>query len=84
MQTNETGIPRRDVLKALGAIPLAAFVPVLAEAQTRQPLYFSCSEDNDLYRVAKASGIACSRYGHAGEAVARTTQCSGLLILAES
>ncbi len=84
MQTNEAGIRRRDVLKALGTIPLAAFVPVLAGAQTRHPLHFICNEENDLYRVAKASGIACSRYDHPEEAVAHAAQGSGLLILAES
>ena len=69
MESNEARLPRREILKALGAIPLAAFVPVLSAARTRHPLYFSCSEDNDLYRVASASGIACSRYKHPEETV---------------
>ncbi len=81
--SNKEGLLRRDVLKALSAIPLAAFVPVLSEARPRHPLYFSCSEDNDLYRVASASGIACSRYDHVEEAVAQAPQGSGLLILAD-
>jgi hypothetical protein len=81
---NQKGtLPRRDVLKALSALSLAAFVPVLSEARTRRPLYFSCRADNDLYRVASSSGIACSRYDHAEEAVAQAPQGSGLLILAD-
>ena len=84
MGSHQSRLPRRVLLKALGALPVAAFVSVLAEAQTRRPLYFSCSEDNDLYRVASASGIACSRYDHVEEAVARAPQGSGLLILADA
>ncbi len=76
-------LPRRDVLKALGALPLAAFAPVLAEARTGGPLYFSCSASNDLYRVAKASGIVCSHYKHAEDALAQAPQGSGVLILAD-
>jgi hypothetical protein len=82
--SNKGGLPRRDALKVLSAVPLAAFVLALSEARTRRPLYFSCSEDNDLYRVASASGIACSRYDHVQEAVARAPQGSGLLILADA
>ena len=74
---------RREVLKALGVIPLAAIVPVLAEAQTRHPLYFACDENSDLFRVATASGIPCSRYDRAEEAVAHAPEGSGVLILAE-
>jgi len=84
MEGHEARFLRRDILKALGAIPLAAFVPVLSEARTRHPLCFICSEDNDLYRVARAAGIACSRYDDAEEAVAQAPQGSGLLILAEN
>ena len=84
METKEARVPRRDVLKALSAVPLAAFVPVLAEARTRHPLYFSCSEDNDLYRVAIASDIACTRFDHAEEAVAQSPEGSGVLVLAEN
>ncbi len=85
METNEArSVPRRQVLKALSAVPLVAFVPVLAEARTGAPLHFNCSKNNDLYRVVRSMGIACSRYDHAEEAVARAPQGSGLLILAEN
>jgi hypothetical protein len=75
---------RRDVLKALSAIPLATFVPIISGAETLSPLCFRCREDNDLYCVAKASGVTCSRYGHAEEAVAEASDGSGLLVLADS
>jgi hypothetical protein len=75
---------RRDILKVLGAIPLVAVVPVIAEARTQHPLYFACGENNDLYRVATASGVACSRYDNAEEAVAQAAEGSGVLILAEN
>jgi len=74
---------RRGVLKALGLIPLTAFTPVLATIPKGVRLYFSCSENNDLYRVAAASGISCFRYKDAREAVAHTPPHSALLILAE-
>ncbi len=74
---------RRDILKALGTIPLAAFVPVLAEARTGHPLYFNCSAENDLYRVTKASGIPCLRFDRAEAALAQAPQGSGVLILAD-
>lgn len=81
----ESGVQmlRRDVLKVLGLIPLTAFTPVVAEVGKRVSLYFSCSENNDLYRVATASGISCFRYRDAGEAVSHAPQDSVLLILAE-
>lgn len=77
-------LPRRDILKALGTFPLAVLVPTLPKAEITGTLYFSCGEDNDLYRVAKASGIACSRYNHAEEAVARAPRGAGVLVLAEN
>jgi hypothetical protein len=75
---------RRDVLKSLGVVPLVAFVPVFGGAQTQRPLYFACSKHNDLYRVATAAGIACSRYGRAEETVLRAPEGAGVLVLAES
>ena len=74
---------RRDVLKGLGSIPLAAFTPVLAGARTPISLYFSCNEKNDLYRVATSSGISCFRYKDAREAVSHTPPDSVLLVLAD-
>ena len=84
MKNHQAKLPRREILKALGALPLAAFVPVLAAAETRHPLAFVCGEANDLYRVAKASGVACSRFDQAEEAVARAPKGSGVLILADA
>ena len=84
MGNNSARLPRREVLKVLSAVPLAAFVPVFAEAGTTRPLYFVCGEDNDLYLVAKASGIACERYGGVKEAVEHAPEGSGVLVLAES
>lgn len=81
--SKETGIARRDVLKTLGTVPLAIFAPVLAEAAGRETLYFSCGENNNLYRVASACGIACSRHESPEEAVTRAREGSGVLILAE-
>jgi hypothetical protein len=72
---------RRDILKALGAVPLAAFIPVLASAQARRRLYFACHENNDLFRVAMASGIPCSRWDRAEDAVVHAPEGSGVLIL---
>lgn len=74
---------RRDVLKGLGSIPLLSVTPVLAGVRTQDSLYFSCTEKNDLYSVAAASGIACFRYRDAREAVSRTPPGSVLLVLAE-
>ncbi|MGD1102633.1 MAG: hypothetical protein ABSA59_11250 [Terriglobia bacterium] len=83
MEPTESRFPRREILKALGAIPIAAFVPVLSEARTRQSLLFNCTEDNDLYRVVSSTGVAYSRYDTPQEAVARAAPDSGVLILAE-
>lgn len=74
---------RRDALKAFGVAPLAAFAPALAEASKRSPLHFSCREDNDLYRVAKSSGISCIRSDSPTEAVSSVGRNSALLVLAE-
>lgn len=74
---------RRDILKTLGAIPVAALVPALAGARIKSPLYFACSESNDLYRVATASGIGCWRYDRANAAVAHAPEGAGVLILAD-
>jgi hypothetical protein len=75
---------RRDMVKALGIIPLtAAIPPILAEARTRNPLNFSCGENNDLYRLAASSGISCRRYENVKEAVSDTPRGSSLLVLAE-
>lgn len=76
-------LSRRDMVKTLETIPLAVLVPTLARAEIGGPLYFSCREDNDLYRVAKASVVACLRYDRAEEVVARAPQGPGLLVLAE-
>lgn len=71
---------RRDLLKSLAAVP---FAPALAEASKKSPLHFSCREDNDLYRTARASGISCIRYESAREAVNRAARHSAVLVLAE-
>lgn len=76
------GVSRRGVLKGLAALPLAA-LPLSLPAELRGTrLYFSSDEDNDLYRTAVASGIPCSRYASAEEAVDRAPRGSGVLILA--
>jgi hypothetical protein len=84
MAKNEARLPRRDVLKAFGAVPLAAFVPALAGGRTHRPLYFTCGASNDLYRVAVASGVECSRFGSAEDAVGHAPEGSGVLVPAES
>ncbi|HET7215962.1 MAG TPA: hypothetical protein VFL79_20395 [Terriglobia bacterium] len=74
---------RREVLKALGAAPLAAFVPRLGGQESQRPFYFACADDNDLFEVAKAAGLLCKRFGDAESAVARAPEGSGVLILAD-
>ena len=76
-------VPRRDVLRILTAFSLTPFVPVPSEGQIRPSVHFSCGEDNDLFRVARSSGIVCSRHHHAEQAVAQAPWGSGVLILAE-
>jgi hypothetical protein len=71
---------RRDLLKSLTAIP---FTPALVKASKRGPLHFSCREDNDLYRVARASGISCVRHDSAKEAVTQAARHAAVLVLAE-
>jgi hypothetical protein len=83
MKHIDARLPRREILKALGVIPIAGFVPVLSKARTRQPLCFNCSEDNDLYRLVSSAGIPCSRYEHAEEVMTRAPQYSGVLVLAD-
>src|ERR1035437_8597920 len=74
---------RRDVLKVLGSIPLTTFTPIFAKTHMGTTLYFSCSENNDLYRLATSSGISCIRFQNAREAVNHIPTGSVLLILAE-
>jgi hypothetical protein len=75
----EENLRCRDILKALGAIPLAAFVRAFAEAHPQHPLYFACGESHDLYRVA-ASGVACEPYNRARDTIAREPEGAGVLI----
>ncbi|MGH9328252.1 MAG: hypothetical protein ACRD2B_16410 [Terriglobia bacterium] len=84
MSSDREVLSRRNVLKILSALSVAAARPDLAEARGRQSLQFSCAENNDLYCVATASGIPCARYEEAKEAIARAPSGSGVLILAES
>lgn len=84
MESNRQRPTRRKVLQSLGALPLAALIPVLAEGRGGGSLYFSCSSKNDLYRVAQTAGISCVRYDTAGEAIARAHGGSGVLILGEN
>ncbi|MGA8182799.1 MAG: hypothetical protein WB819_04055 [Terriglobia bacterium] len=74
---------RREILKTLGALPLAAFVPALSEARTHRPFYFACEENNDVFHLAVASGMRCERYAHVKDAVAHAPEGSGVLVLAE-
>lgn len=74
---------RREILKAFWAVPLVALLHSLAAARTHRSLYFACGADNDLYRVATASGVACSRHDRAEDAIARAPEGSGVLVLAE-
>lgn len=83
MEINATRFPRREILKTLTAVPLAVLMPVLSQARTLHPLYFSCKEDNELFRAGNSSGIECIRFDDAKEAVAQAPQGSGLLVLAE-
>jgi hypothetical protein len=73
---------RRDTLKALGVLPLAPLFSLASS--TDSPLYFSCREDNDLYRVARGSGIACVREEQPQDILRRAPKGSGVLILAET
>jgi hypothetical protein len=75
---------RREILKALGTIPAAAFIPLFAKERPQHPLHFACGEDNDLYRVARASGIECERYSRVEDAVTHAPVGAGVLFLAES
>ena len=83
MAGHDGKVPRRDVLRTLTALSLTPFVPIPSEGQIRPSVHFSCREDNDLFRVARSSGIACSRHDDAEQAVARAPRGSGVLILAE-
>jgi hypothetical protein len=44
---------------------------------------FCCSEDNDLYRVLRESGVDCGRFADPKAAVAAAAPGSGVLILAD-
>ena len=81
MNLEEKG-SRRDTLKALGILPLAPLFSL--GFSTDSPLYFSCSEGNDLYRVARRSGIACVREDQPQDIFRRAPDGSGVLILAET
>lgn len=83
MTNRKFRFPRRDALKALTALPVAAFASRLSLASTRARLYFSCSPENDLYRVLGASGVSRARYATPGEAVNQAPRGSGVLVLAE-
>ncbi|NOY61089.1 MAG: hypothetical protein GXO75_19430 [Calditrichaeota bacterium] len=49
-----------------------------------QKLVFSCSSDNDLYRVATDNGIPSKRYDSPKQAVESAANGSGVLILADN
>jgi len=82
MVNDKVQVTRREALKVVGAVSLGA-LPVLADARMERPLYFSCGEQNDLYRMANASGIAGSRYDRAADAIAHAPEGAGVLILAD-
>ena len=73
---------RRDILKALSAIP-AALVPLAVPPVAAKSLFFSCSADNDLYGLLALQSLAFPRYDTPREAVTRAPRGSGVLILAE-
>jgi hypothetical protein len=72
---------RRDTLKVLAVLPLTPLFSPGSSADS--PLYFSCGEDNDLYRAATGSGIACVREEQPDEILRRAPDGSGVLILAD-
>jgi hypothetical protein len=47
-------------------------------------LVCSCMPENDLYKVLKASGIKCSRFGTPAEAIQKVSKGGGVLILADA
>ena len=47
------------------------------------PLLFSCSADNDLFRVASENGMEVRRFDTPGAAVAAAAEGDGVLLLAD-
>ena len=66
-------------LHALAALALLSCLPAAAAG----PLIFSCSADNDLFRVASQNGLELRRLDTPDAAVDAATKGSGVLILAE-
>jgi hypothetical protein len=56
---------------------------LLAAAEARAGLVFSCGEKNDLYRTVAAAGLEAVRCATPGEAVERARAGDGVLLLAE-
>lgn len=66
---------------ALAAMALMLCTPLIA-AQTHK-LVFSCKPDNDLFKVASASGVPVERFDSPEKAITFATSKSGVLLLAD-
>ncbi|HOX38683.1 MAG TPA: hypothetical protein PL033_11895 [Candidatus Brocadiia bacterium] len=60
-----------------------AVLPACCVSSRGPAVTLICSEDNDLFRVLKASGFNCIRFGDAAEALRNTPHGGGLLILSD-
>jgi len=56
---------------------------LVSQACSRNTITLSCSKENDLYRTMVANGIGCRRFGTPAEAITKSPEGSGVLILAE-
>ena len=68
---------------AVASVVFFASSPGLPAQTHDSDLVFSCSADNDLFRVLVASGRKCRRYQTAAEAVDAAPNAAGVLILAD-
>jgi hypothetical protein len=50
---------------------------------SRNVIFLSCNENNDLYRTLKENGITCTRYDTPEEVVTNAPEGSGIMILAD-
>jgi len=74
-----THAPRRFAANPIAEPTISSLLP----AASATPLFFACSADNDLFRVASENGIVAKRFDTPQSAVEAAGEGDGVLLLAD-